>query len=113
MKHKFFKLTALTLALTMILPLALLGCSDAIFNENVTNAIANNQSNNTTGSTPPEKTTQAIAALDLSAEWDKLNGANTLVQGCLVINRAFAASHPNEVAKFLADYQRKRFPDIL
>ncbi len=105
MKHNFLKLTALILALTMILPLALLGCSDAIFNENVTNAIANNQTNNTTGSTPPEKTTQAIAALDLTAEWDKINGANTLVQGCLVINRSFAANHPNEVAKFLADYQ--------
>ena len=44
MKHKLIKLLALTLALTMILPLALLGCSDAIFNDTVKDAIANKNS---------------------------------------------------------------------
>lgn len=103
MKHKFLKLTALALALTMILPVALLGCSDAIFNETVMDAISNkDQTNN---STPAEKTTEAGVALDLTTEWETLYGANTLVQGCLVINRAFAESHPNEVAKFLSDYE--------
>ena len=49
-------------------------------------------------------TPSASVAIDMTAEWEKLNGKNTLVQGCLVINTAFAAAHPNEVAKFLEDY---------
>lgn len=106
MKHKFFKLLALTLALTMILPLALLGCSDAILNDTVMNNIQNNDaSNNNGGTTTPQKTTEAVAALDLTAEWEKLNGENTLVQGCLVVRTEFAEQHPDEVAKFLADYK--------
>ncbi len=44
-------------------------------------------------------------ALDLTAEWEKINGENTLVQGCLVVNTAFAQEHPAEVAQFLADYK--------
>ena len=44
-------------------------------------------------------------ALDLTSEWEKLNGENTLVQGCLVVNTEFAKEHPKEVAKFLEDYK--------
>ena len=44
-------------------------------------------------------------ALNLTAEWETLNGANTLVQGCLVVNTAFAEAHPNELAQFLSDYE--------
>lgn len=44
-------------------------------------------------------------ALNLTEEWEKLNGENTLVQGCLVVNTAFAEEHPEEVAQFLADYE--------
>lgn len=44
-------------------------------------------------------------ALDLTAEWEKINGKDTLVQGCLVVNRAFAEEHPVEVAQFLKDYE--------
>jgi NitT/TauT family transport system substrate-binding protein len=44
-------------------------------------------------------------ALDLTQEWEKINGANTLVQGCLVVNTAFAKAHPAEVKKFLEDYK--------
>ncbi len=44
-------------------------------------------------------------ALDLTAEWNKLNGENTLLQGCLVVNTAFAEAHPAEVAQFLKDYK--------
>ena len=43
-------------------------------------------------------------ALDLTAEWEKLYGENTLVQGCLVVNKAFANEHPAEIEKFLEDY---------
>ena len=105
MKHKFLKLTALTLALTMILPFALLGCSDAILNDTVKDALENKDSENG-DSTPAKKTDKAVVALDMTAEWEKLYGENTLVQGCLVVNREFAAAHPNEVAKFLRDYEQ-------
>ncbi len=44
-------------------------------------------------------------ALDLTEEWEKINGDNTLVQGCLVVNTAFAEEHPAEIAKFLEDYK--------
>lgn len=44
-------------------------------------------------------------ALNLTEEWEKLNGANTLVQGCLVVNTAFAEAHPREIKQFLADYE--------
>ena len=44
-------------------------------------------------------------ALDLTAEWEKLYGENTLVQGCLVVNKAFADEHPAELKKFLKDYK--------
>ena len=44
-------------------------------------------------------------ALDLTAEWERINGVNTLVQGCLVVNTAFAKEHPVEIAQFLEDYK--------
>lgn len=44
-------------------------------------------------------------ALNLTDEWEKINGENTLVQGCLVVNTAFAEAHPAEMKKFLEDYK--------
>ena len=44
-------------------------------------------------------------ALDLTAEWDKVAPAGSLVQGCVVVRKAFADEHPNEVKAFLAEYQ--------
>ena len=44
-------------------------------------------------------------ALDLTQEWEKQFGANTLVQGCLVVNTEFAKAHPAEIAQFLKDYE--------
>lgn len=43
-------------------------------------------------------------ALDLTAEWDAVAPSGSLVQGCVVVSRDFAAEHPAEVAQFLADY---------
>ena len=45
-----------------------------------------------------------VKALDFSEEWEKISGENTLVQGCLVVNTAFAKEHPAELKKFLEDY---------
>lgn len=44
-------------------------------------------------------------ALNLTEEWEAVNGENTLVQGCLVVNTAFAEEHPAEISKFLEDYK--------
>jgi NitT/TauT family transport system substrate-binding protein len=44
-------------------------------------------------------------ALNLTDEWEKIYGENTLVQGCLVVNKAFADEHPAEIKKFLEDYK--------
>ena len=44
-------------------------------------------------------------AMDFTAEWEKIYGENTLAQGCLVVNTAFAKAHPAELKKFLEDYK--------
>lgn len=51
------------------------------------------------------KAPSATVALDLTKEWEKINGENTLVQGCLVVNTKFAEEHPAELAQFLKDYE--------
>ena len=43
--------------------------------------------------------------LDLTAEWNKSFTEGSLVQGCVVVRKAFADEHPNEVAKFLQEYE--------
>ena len=91
MKHTITKLITLLLVFCMVLPFALVGCAkDEAPIESDTES---------TPATPAAK-----VALDLTKEWEAIYGANTLVQGCLVINTAFAAAHPNEVARFLQDY---------
>lgn len=45
------------------------------------------------------------AALDLTAEWDAVFPAGSLVQGCVVVRTEFAEAHPAEVAKFLKEYE--------
>ncbi len=44
-------------------------------------------------------------ALDLTAEWNKVSPEDSLVQGCIVVRRAFAEAHPAEVAAFLKEYE--------
>lgn len=43
-------------------------------------------------------------ALDLTAEWDKVMEPGSLVQGCVVVRRAFAEEHPAELRAFLEEY---------
>jgi NitT/TauT family transport system substrate-binding protein len=43
-------------------------------------------------------------ALDLTAEWDAVEPAGSLVQGCVVVRTEFAQAHPAEVAAFLEEY---------
>ncbi len=44
-------------------------------------------------------------ALDLTAEWDKVQPEGSLVQGCVVARTEFAAAHPAEIAAFLQEYE--------
>ncbi len=45
----------------------------------------------------------ARIALDLTAEWEKISDAS-LVQGCLVVRKAFADGHPEVLKSFLEEY---------
>lgn len=45
----------------------------------------------------------ARIALDLTAEWEKVSDAS-LVQGCLVVRKAFADEHPEVLKSFLEEY---------
>ncbi len=45
----------------------------------------------------------ARIALDLTAEWEKISDAS-LVQGCLVVRKAFADEHPEVLKSFLEEY---------
>ena len=42
--------------------------------------------------------------LDLTEEWDKIAPAGSLVQGCVVVRKAFAEENPDAVKAFLAEY---------
>lgn len=43
--------------------------------------------------------------LDLTAEWDKYFTAGSLVQGCIVARKSFVEEHPDEIEKFLEEYE--------
>jgi NitT/TauT family transport system substrate-binding protein len=40
----------------------------------------------------------------VTAEWEKL-GEGDLVQGCIVVSNTFKNEHPEQYAKFLAEYE--------
>ena len=44
-------------------------------------------------------------ALDLTEEWDKLDNGSMLITGVLVVRREFAEKYPQQIAKFLEEYQ--------
>ncbi len=59
---------------------------------------------------PEPATTSALAQnadlkiiFDVTSEWDKVSDTQ-LIQGCLVVNKAFADSHKEEVEEFLREY---------
>lgn len=45
-----------------------------------------------------------VVALDLTAEWDKVAPAGSLVQGCVVVRKEFAEANQSAVAAFLDEY---------
>ena len=51
------------------------------------------------------KNANVKVAMDFTEKWESIYGKNTLAQGCLVVNTAFAEAHPEEVKKFLEDYK--------
>ena len=50
------------------------------------------------------KNPDLVVALDLTAEWDKVSPAGSLVQGCVVVRTAFAQENPAAVSVFLEEY---------
>lgn len=44
-------------------------------------------------------------AMDLTAEWDKVNTPGSLVQGCVVVRTEYLENNPEKVKEFLADYK--------
>lgn len=51
------------------------------------------------------KNQNLTVALDLTAEWETAVGSDSLVQGCIVVRKAFLEAHTNEVVKFLEEYK--------
>ena len=43
--------------------------------------------------------------LDLTAEWEKIYGKGSLMQGCIVVRSEWADNNPEKLEKFLADYK--------
>ena len=43
--------------------------------------------------------------LDITSEWEKAYGKNTLIQGCIVVRTEWAEAHPKELEQFLKDYE--------
>ena len=50
------------------------------------------------------KNPELKVALDLTAEWDKVSEPGSLVQGCVVVRKAFAEENPSAIALFLQEY---------
>lgn len=61
----------------------------------VTIAIASAKQNNVT----------VTNAMDLTAEWDKVNEPGSLVQGCIVVRTEFLEAYPQAVESFLKAYE--------
>ena len=46
-----------------------------------------------------------VTSLDLTEEWEKVYGENTLMQGCIVVRTQWAEEHPKELEEFLKSYK--------
>ena len=46
-----------------------------------------------------------VNELDLTAEWNKFNDENSLVQGCIVVRKEFLEQYPAAVESFLNEYK--------
>lgn len=44
-------------------------------------------------------------ALDLTDEWERVYGENTIMQGCIAVRAEWAEAHPEELEKFLEEYK--------
>lgn len=53
-----------------------------------------------------DKSKELKPVIDITAEWNKINPASPLYQGCIIVRSAFLESHPNEVKEFLRRYEQ-------
>ena len=97
MKNTITKIITLTLAVLILFSFA--ACNTPSNDE----GSASSSGTETSGTSANND--KVSVALDLTKEWEAVNGKNTLVQGCLVVNTKFAEEHPAEVAQFLKDYE--------
>ncbi len=51
------------------------------------------------------KNENLTVALDLTSEWEKAVGSDSLVQGCIVVRNEFLNAHTAEVLKFMEEYK--------
>jgi NitT/TauT family transport system substrate-binding protein len=57
-------------------------------------------------STTLMKNPDCVAAIDLTAEWEKVAPESALVQGCIIVRKEFAEKYPDSVANFLSEYSK-------
>lgn len=57
-------------------------------------------------STTLMKNSDCVAAIDLTAEWEKVAPESALVQGCIIVRKEFAEKYPDSVANFLSEYSK-------
>ncbi len=90
------KRTLLTLLLALSLLLTLIACGNPNDGSGTTTEA-------TGGETDPDD--GIVISLNLSDEWNKVTTENSLVQGCVVVRKAFLEEHPDAVARFLREYK--------
>ena len=79
--------------------------ADAIANEKIDIAVLPEPMVTIAMSKAKQNNVTLTNALDLTAEWNKVNPEGSLVQGCIVVRTAFLEEHPEAVAEFLASYK--------
>ena len=52
------------------------------------------------------KNSEMRSALDVSAEWDKLENGSMLTMGCVIARKEFIEANPDAIDHFLAEYEK-------
>ncbi|MBQ8416821.1 MAG: ABC transporter substrate-binding protein [Clostridia bacterium] len=102
------KLRLLSLITLLCLLLSMTACLGRADDKDTTTTTDTPTDGTTTGSPSddgPSDTLTLTNALDLTAEWNKVAAQGSLVQGCVVVRKAFLQENPDTVEHFLAEYE--------
>ncbi len=88
------KLRVITLFILLALMLSLVAC-----------VAPNGDQQTTPDANNPAATVLPSVRLDLTDEWNKVAQNGSLVQGCIVVRRAFLEQYPDAVEHFLTEYE--------